>query len=78
MKMKLCIHVYDISVYFCYVTVDILTKLKQKCFFLFFSLWMYDVNSQVSVYRTFAEFAEALNSWLKLDDCLWLDPPSFN
>ena len=21
---------------------------------------------------------EALNSWLKLDDCLWLDPPWFN
>ena len=21
---------------------------------------------------------EALNSWLKLDDCLWLDPPRFN
>ena len=29
-------------------------------------------------YSMTTSMCEALDSWLKLDDCLWLDPPWFN
>ena len=57
--MKLCIHVYDISVYYCYVTADILTKLLQQCFlfFIFVVIPCQFYYSQVSVYRTIGPLA---------------------
>ena len=42
-----------VVLFYCCVTVDILTKLLQQCFLIFIVVpWLYLGNSQVSVYRT--------------------------
>ena len=60
LKVKISIHVYGISddlscAFYWRVTADILTKLLQQCSVV---VYIYLVNSQVSVYRTIGPLIE--------------------
>ena len=60
-----------------YTACLVFNPIMVECYGALFSC-LQGGGSGLRLNKGFDVTCEALNSWLKLDDCLWLDPPCFN